>query len=98
VAHRRKIGGRRRGQKADALKASINQQLAALPLEAKLGMNKPEANVNKVNISNSTVANLNLGSVMATLTVPCNNLNMEGRGEVAEAIKQLAEQSQARIA
>jgi hypothetical protein len=79
--------------KADSLKANINQTLEALRLEANLGMHaegKEEKNVT-LNISHSTIAGLNLGTVIGDLTASVQTLDGSGQKELAERIKVLAE-------
>ena len=51
------------------LKAKIARELLALPLEVQLGMYQKEETSMKstINISNSTIANLNLGTVVGDL-------------------------------
>jgi hypothetical protein len=78
-------------QKAYSIKARLNRKLAALPLEAKLALLKEEPKVATLNISNSTIANLNLGNVMGDLNSSIQNLNAMGRNEVAEGLKGMTE-------
>ena len=56
-------------QKTLTLKAKIARELLALPLEVQLGMYQKEETSMKstINISNSTIANLNLGTVVGDL-------------------------------
>lgn len=79
-------------RKAYALKARINQKMAALPLEAKLGMHRAEEpNVTTINISHSTIANLNLGTVVGDLNGSIQHLSGTGQGNLAEDLKKLIE-------
>jgi hypothetical protein len=78
--------------RASLVKAQLNGKLCALPLEAKFGMHQPEGStVNNLNISNTTIANLNLGNVVGDLNASIQQLNGEGKGELAENIKRLTE-------
>jgi hypothetical protein len=79
-------------RRAWAVKARAKNKLAALPLEARLGMHQPEEpRVTTFNISHSTIANLNLGSVMGDLNSSIQHLNTEGRNELAEEFRKMAE-------
>jgi hypothetical protein len=73
-------------QKAYAIKARLGRKLAVLPLEAKLGLLKEEPKVTTLNISNSTIANLNLGNVVGDLNSSIQQLNTGGHAELAEAL------------
>jgi hypothetical protein len=78
--------------KALGLKARINQKLKALSLEAKLGTNenhKPVTNV--FNISNSTISNLNLGTVVGELNSSIQQLATSGRTDLADGFKRVTE-------
>ncbi len=79
--------------KAYALKAKVNQALEALRLEARLGMHAEEKKENPVtfNISNSTIASLNLGTVVGDLTASVQTLNGHGQKEFAEMVKAVTE-------
>jgi hypothetical protein len=75
---------------ADALKGSIRHDLEALRLEARLGMHSDEHPVS-VNISHSTIAGLNLGTIVGDLTACVQVLEHHGHQEVAGQIQKLAE-------
>ena len=73
-------------------KGRLNQRLAALPLEAKFGLQRTgESKVTTFNISNSTIANLNLGNVVGDLNASIQRLNAEGRKDLAEEVKKMTE-------
>lgn len=79
-------------RKAYAVKARLNQKLAALPLEARLGVHQTEEpRVTTFNISHSTIANLNLGNVVGDLNSSIQQLNTEGRNELAEGFRKMTE-------
>ena len=77
-------------QKADGFKVLIGQEVEALRLEGRLGMHKQETKVT-FNISNSTIASLNLGTVVGDLTASVQALNNQGQQELARTIQLLAE-------
>jgi hypothetical protein len=77
--------------KANVIKARITQELEALRLEARLGMHTEEKPVTILNISDSTIASLNLGTVVGDLTASVQTLNNQGQKEFAHAIQALAE-------
>jgi hypothetical protein len=76
--------------KADGLKVRIGQEIEALRLEARLGLHKEENPVT-FNISHSTIASLNLGTVVGDLTASVQVLNSQGQQELATVIQTLAE-------
>ncbi len=76
---------------ADEIVAKITNELRALGLEANLGMYTKERTVPVVNISNSTIASLNLGSVFGELKASVQTLTDRGSAELAGAIRELAE-------
>jgi hypothetical protein len=79
-------------RKAYALKARLSQKLAALPLEGRLGVHqREESKTTTFNISNSTIANLNLGNVVGDLNSSIQHLNSEGRNEMAEGFRKMTE-------
>jgi hypothetical protein len=77
-------------QAAQSINASANQTIEALRLEAKLGMHEEERQVT-LNISHSTIASLNLGTVMGDLSASVKNLGDQGQRTLAAAIRALAE-------
>jgi hypothetical protein len=78
--------------KAYTAKARINQKLAALPLEVKLGIQQlGEARMTTVNISNNTIANLNLGNVVGDLNGSIQQFDAGGQKELAEEIRTMSE-------
>ena len=79
-------------QKASTIKARLNQKLAALPLEARLGMHQPgNQSVTTFNVSFSTIANLNLGNAVGDLNSSIQQLNTEGRKELGETVSKMTE-------
>lgn len=60
-----------------------------MALEGTLGMH--EADQPQVNISNSTIANLNLGTVFGDLNGSIQTLITTGHAQLAEALRQLTE-------
>jgi hypothetical protein len=85
-------------QLADQIKGSVTQQLNALTLEARLGIHadpKPaptlEVRPTTVNISNSTIASLNLGTVWGDLTASVKIMNGQGQEDLADSLEKLAE-------
>jgi hypothetical protein len=77
-------------QKADFLRGRLNQELEILQLEADLGLNEGEQPMT-FNISNSTIASLNLGTVFGDLTASVNVLKGQGYEEFAASLEKLAE-------
>lgn len=78
--------------RASAVNARLGRKLTALPLEAKLGMHQPGGTtINTFNISNSTIANLNLGTVVGDLSSSIQQLNNAGRKELAEEFRKMTE-------
>lgn len=77
---------------AAGLKSRIAQDLEALSIEAGLGMHKEQKPVT-MNISHSTIASLNLGTVIGDITASVQVLNSQGQNEqeFARAIQALAE-------
>ncbi len=74
------------------LKARITQELAALSLEAKLGMpevQKPAMTTS--NISNRTIANVNLRNVIGDIKGSIQQLNASGHSDLAEAFKRITQ-------
>jgi hypothetical protein len=79
-------------QRAALIKARLARKLEALPLEARLGMHQEGgATVNTFNISNSTIANLNLGTVVGDLNSSIQQLGVEGRRELAGEFRKMTE-------
>lgn len=79
-------------RRAYGLKARLKQQLTALSLEARLGMHQPNKHSGTtVHISNSTISNLNLGNVVGDLNSSIQQLDTEGRNDLAEALRNLTE-------
>jgi hypothetical protein len=77
--------------RARSLKANIDNQLKAVALEHTLGMHGEESQkVTYLNISHSTIANLNLGTVIGELTASIQTLNSNGQSELAEAVRHLS--------
>ncbi len=77
--------------KAAAIKARLNGELQALRLESQLGLYQEAASMTSFNISNSTIANLNLGTVVGDLHASIRNLTGQGHAELAAAIQRLTE-------
>jgi hypothetical protein len=77
--------------RASAVKARLNRKLNALPLEAILGTHHAGGTVNTFNISNNTIANLNLGNVVGDLNSSIQQLNTEGHKELAEVVRKMTE-------
>jgi hypothetical protein len=77
--------------KAYGIKARIAQDLEALRLEARLGMHAEEKPVTIFNISDSTIASLNLGTVIGDLTASVQVLNDQGQKEFAAVVQALTE-------
>ena len=80
-------------RRAFSLKAKLKMEIAALPLEVGLGMHHKEdrPQVTTLNISHSTVANLNLGTVVGDLNSSIQSLAGAGQNELVQAIRQLSE-------
>lgn len=76
-------------RRAKILKNKINGEIQAMALEGTLGMH--EADQPQVNISNSTIANLNLGTVFGDLNGSIQTLITTGHAQLAEALRQLTE-------
>ncbi len=96
--HPRNAGGgsvlQRAEQLAYGMKARLRNRLAAAPLEVKFDMNNTAgAPAQSINISNSTIANLNLGTVMGDLNGSIQQLRQEGRVDLSDALEKLSEAS-----
>jgi len=83
---------RRVEQRSYAMKARLKSALAALPLEVKFGMpDKKEVPAPAINISHSTVGNINLGNVIGDLNSSIKQLTAEGYRELGDALQNLGE-------
>jgi hypothetical protein len=78
-------------QKGDTIKSQITRDLETLRLEARIGFHDEEKPV-VLNISNSTVAALNLGTVVGDLNASVQILNNEGQKDLAQAVEKFAEE------
>jgi hypothetical protein len=79
-------------RKASALKAKINREIQALALEGVIGMQRGEGRpVMNVNVSNSTIAALNLGTIVGDLNSSIQILTTSGQDELAETVRKLTE-------
>lgn len=77
-------------QMAARLSDTITHAIEKLTLEARLGVNEGQRAMT-FNISNSTIANLNLGNVVGNLAASVNVLNEHGQTDLAREIKALTE-------
>lgn len=77
-------------QRGAQLRTKIDRAIQKLTLEARLGLNEEQLPMT-LNISNSTIGNLNLGTVVGNLTASVNALNQQGQADLAREIKALAE-------
>jgi hypothetical protein len=77
-------------QKRDTIKSQIARDLETLRLEGRIGLHEEKPVV--LNISNSTVAALNLGIVIGDLNASVQVLNNEGQKDLAQAVEKLAEE------
>jgi hypothetical protein len=75
---------------AGRLRGKIANDVETLRLEARLGIHNASREMT-INISNSTIAALNLGTVMGDLTASVQNLNNHGQQELARLIQSIAE-------
>jgi hypothetical protein len=76
--------------RAGAIKARLKGRLSGLPLEAKLGLHQSGGStVNNFNISYSTIANLNLGTVVGDLNSSIQQLNTAGQKALAEEFRKM---------
>jgi hypothetical protein len=75
--------------RARTLKTKINKGIQAMELEGTLGIYR--GGQPHVNISNSTIANLNLGNVIGDLNGSIQTLTTAGQSELADAVRQLSE-------
>jgi len=94
--HPRNAGGgsvlQRAEQLAYGMKAGLRNRLAAAPLEVKFDMgNTTGAPAQSINISNSTIGNLNLGTVMGDLNGSIQQLRQEGQVDLSDALEKLSE-------
>lgn len=80
-------------RRAYALKARIKTKLEALRLEARLGLHQPQTQEGNttIHISNSTIANLNLGTVLGDLKGSIQQLTTEGQNSLAESLRKFTE-------
>jgi hypothetical protein len=72
-----------------ALKAKITREIQAMSLEGELGMHRDIQP--QINISHSTIANLNLGTVVGDLNGSIRFLSTTGQDELADAVRKLTE-------
>jgi hypothetical protein len=78
--------------RAGTLKSKVNNQLKAMALERTLGIHREEPqHVTYLNISHSTIANFNLGTVVGDLNASIQNLSSAGNNELADAVRRLSE-------
>jgi hypothetical protein len=71
--------------------ALIRREIRKLRLQRGLGMEtKPEGSI-VLNINNSTVTGLNLGTVVGDMNATLTKLEQQGRAELAQALKALSE-------
>ncbi len=79
-------------RRAQTIKSQVQQNLTALQLESRIGMNLKDAvPTTTVNISGVTISNLNLGTVIGDLNSSVQVLNREGHQELAAVVKNLTE-------
>jgi len=79
-------------RRAYSAKARLNNRLAAMPLEARLGMHEmDEPRVTNLHISNSTIANLNLGNVIGDLNSSIEQLGTAGHNDLGEKFGKMTE-------
>jgi len=76
---------------ASSAKVRISSELSALRLESRLGLHRHEKPLMAFNISHSTIASLNLGTVVGDLTASIQSLVGQGQDDLAEALRGLAE-------
>jgi hypothetical protein len=77
--------------RANALRHRITTELTALELEARLGIHTPQNAALTVNISQSTIAALNLGTIVGDLTGTIHSLSNSGHQDLAEALGRVTE-------
>jgi hypothetical protein len=74
------------------MKEKVRRELDAIPLEAELGLHKNAApQISTLNISHSTIANLNLGTVIGDLNGSIQTLGASGQSDAAEKIREITE-------
>jgi hypothetical protein len=79
-------------RRAQTIKAQVRQNLIALQLESKIGMNQKEVvPTTTIVISGGTISNLNLGTVIGDLNSSVQLLDKEGHQELATGVKTLTE-------
>ncbi len=76
---------------ASSAKVRIGSELSALRLESRLGLYRQEKPSMTFNISHSTIASLNLGTVVRDLTASFQSLVGQGQDDLAEALRGLTE-------
>jgi hypothetical protein len=87
-----KAMGERVDQRAMQLRAHIHLQISTLKDEAELGiMPSNRVPMTTINISNSTIANLNLGNVVGDLKGSIQQLSTSGHQDLAEKVGQFGE-------
>lgn len=74
-----------------SVQARLNSEITALRLESRLGLHKEEKPLTALNISHSTIANLNLGTVVGDLTASIQSLVGQGQDDLADALRRLTE-------
>ena len=78
-------------RQAGSIKAKVANELAALTLEARLGLCREEKPVATINISHSTIASLNLGTVFGDLNASIQTLTGQGQEGLADVVRRLTE-------
>jgi hypothetical protein len=74
---------KRATMRADVLKGRFNNQMRAMALEGSLGMHREDQSQVSLNISNSQITNLNLGSVVGDLNGSIQILTTAGQTKLA---------------
>ena len=77
--------------RALAVKQRITEELTKVALASRLGMHTPPNNPLTVNISQSNIAALNLGTIVGDIHGAIHNLYGAGHQDLADAIKKLIE-------
>ena len=68
--------------KARGLKGTVTQDIVELALEASLGIHDRGNSMTSINISNNTIATLNLGSIVGELNSSMQTLTNAGQGKL----------------
>jgi hypothetical protein len=78
--------------RADVFKGSLRSKLKTIALEGAIGMHRESQQQHiTLNVANSTIASLNLGTVIGNLNGSIQTLATAGQTDLADAVRQLSD-------